>query len=265
MNQNCFDYHRQTPNKPNATSICANIKMCECGRIKNSHFRHKCLNVEQKDDDDDDKECKRCGMEHDAEHPTVCYIPTFTPKGLFSIFEKNSTFFIEKLPIRYIFWDAETEQINGKHVANLIVANQICSYCLDSGNDFDAELPNDAKCCCAQVREHVFENFDGQKASPVHQFLNWIGINETRKFRSIAIAHNSSRFFLKMREKLTFFQNFRFDTHLAFEGALQLGLKPRYTANGFKIFTMNLNGLNRQACKFIDSFNFFVRFFFYKI
>lgn len=102
--------------------------------------------------------------------------------------------FLDPGPIRYIFYDAETTQETGKHIANLIVAHAICNYCLDSNRPFEEEPDSqNPKCVCPNEKRKVFENFDGFELSPTQQFLDWCGQREKKKFKSIALAHNGSR------------------------------------------------------------------------
>jgi hypothetical protein len=90
---------------------------------------------------------------------------------------------------------------------------------LDNNRDFEEEPSK--KCFCAAERRRVFENFDENKLAPIHQFLYWV-MKQSKKpeYRQIAIAHNSSRY----------------DSHLIFEGALEMGLTPDLVLNGLKMF-----------------------------
>jgi hypothetical protein len=94
---------------------------------------------------------------------------------------------------------------------------------MDAGVPFDGSqsAPPTPNCCCPPVKRYHFENFDGQKPPPLEQFLEMV--TRRRKnptIRHICIAHNSSRY----------------DTHLVFEAAVQLGHTPKMVQNGLKIF-----------------------------
>lgn len=79
-NMNCFNAHKLVPTRQNAKSICDLVRLCECGRINNSYFGHKCeFTVKQVDRVRD--ECEKCLVRHDPEYPEVCFIPPFEPKS----------------------------------------------------------------------------------------------------------------------------------------------------------------------------------------
>jgi hypothetical protein len=126
-------------------------------------------------------------------------------------------------PILYTFFDCETTQDTGKHHVNYIVSHSQCAGCMDAGVPFDSlPAPNlSYTCVCPPVKKMHFENFDNHKKSPLEQFIGFVlQRRKKQKVRHVCIAHNSSRF----------------DTHLVFETAVNMGYTPKMVQNGLKVY-----------------------------
>jgi G:T-mismatch repair DNA endonuclease (very short patch repair protein) len=111
-----------------------------------------------------------------------------------------------------------------EHCVNYAVVKQRCSECV-SNDDLE-------ECTTCGLRKHIFTGKDS-----LHGFLDHVfTLNATKRFRVIAIAHNSSGY----------------DAQFILRHCLVNGVKPeKYIAVGTKIMSMMVNGV-----KFIDSFRF---------
>jgi hypothetical protein len=153
----------------------------------------------------------------------VSFLSTSLQVGVFCV---QCASFIAELaanqpPVVYTFFDCETTQETGKHLVNFVVSHTQCANCMNADVPFDAAPIPGRQCLCPPVKRHHFENFDGQKAPPLEQFLDMVTKKRQRQtIRHICIAHNSSRF----------------DTHLVFEAAVNQGHTPKMIQKGLKIF-----------------------------
>ena len=186
--------------------VCKVAKTCNiCNHKK--HHNHVC--------GFNQKWCFNCKKSVSLDHQ--CFILTDDQKK--AQFKWNTT---ESKTINgYIFFDYETYQGDlGKHIPNLIMAQTVCSDCLNSKK---------SDRCADDLEKHVFYNND--------DFCKWLFNKEHKKY--IALAHN-----LKGNDGAFIMQYIH-------KTLLPRDRKPKLMVNGTKLISLTWRSL-----KLIDSYSF---------
>ena len=185
-NDKCLRLHEYKTCKEIA--IC---KVCNCKKTK----KHTCF---------DQKYCTFCHNVVDIEHK--CFILTEEERC-----KKDKKF------AGYIFFDYEAFQENNVHIANLVIAEKICSHCLDE------------KVCKSNCRQFEFNSSE--------DFCEWLFSKSNENFT--AIAHNMKGY------DGVFIMKFYKENHNS------LDIPPEVIMNGSKLLYILFRNV-----RIIDSYSF---------
>ena len=230
--QACFLAHKlEKKNKgANIPSLCEQNWQCkECGISlkRNEKDSHECGEVT----------CYNCGQCYMSNEQHLCYMRSFTS---------------DLNPDKFIFYDFECTQADGKHKPNFVVAHSICSEYEDNPVTSLSTCNNCGSRCilCNQFNEQEkeFERYPcddcGKRqvifkgSNTQHEFCKWLISKQHKDFT--VIAHNARGY----------------DSYFIYDYLIENSHTPHPVIfSGSKIMYMSVptGGLN---IRFLDSLNF---------
>jgi hypothetical protein len=160
------------------------------------------------------------------------------------------------------------DSLNYEHTPNFIVANVLCSVCLENGNWNQPLELNTCNICSSNLGHHRWlawapcvyneAKFDYKETTedPLTAFVEWLLLSTNRRYRTIVFSHfGGIDYFIRV-----FYLIFigRYDIQLVFKNILKRKdrIVPKLIRQGLKIYTMEISeGRRCTRTTFKDSYN----------